>query len=227
MNHNEVLLKLQQLAESNDEYREFNARIINDPTVQYLGVRIPDLRRLAKKVAGGDWRKFLAENDWRVYELKTIAFLLPQCLSLNFDELFELYDSLIPWASSWANTDLLVVRNKNKVVAQNPAQSWRKIAKYLSSKNGWEVRIGLNLVMAHFLGDEHIDRVLAEIRKIDARYRHKVERGSVDYYVKMMLAWTLAEAAVRHRDKIEAVLPEIDPETVKFTAQKMRDSRRI
>jgi 3-methyladenine DNA glycosylase AlkD len=77
------------------------------------------------------------------------------------------------------------------------------------------------------LNDEYIDRVIAEIQKVDKRYQNRTERGTVEYYVKMMLAWTLAEAAINYRDIVEKVLEKIDDETAKMARQKMRDSRRI
>jgi hypothetical protein len=43
----------------------------------------------------------------------------------------------------------------------------------------------------------------------------------------MMLAWTLAEAAIKHRGRVEKILPKLDPETAKYAHQKMRDSYRI
>jgi L-arabinose isomerase len=43
---------LSELAAGNDEYAAFNRRIVNTKK-QVLGVRMPDLRRLAKRVAKG------------------------------------------------------------------------------------------------------------------------------------------------------------------------------
>jgi 3-methyladenine DNA glycosylase AlkD len=226
MKYEELLRKLQQLSKGNDEYWQFNARIVNDlDDAEFIGVRIPDLRKIAREIAKNDWRGFLRGNNWRIYEMKQIAFLLPSYLKLDFDEFFALYDELIPRASSWANTDALGL--KRDFLRENPAKSWEKITQYLDSENGWAVRIGLNLIFANFLNTENIDRVLAEITKVDARYREKAAKGSQNYYVKMMLAWTLAEAAVNFRAPVEEILPEIDAETEKYTRQKMRDSYRI
>jgi 3-methyladenine DNA glycosylase AlkD len=220
-----MITRLRQLAKGNDEYREFNARIVNDLAgVEFIGVRTPDLRKIAKEIAGNDWRAFLRDNNWQIYEMKQIAFLLPGYLKLDFDEFFALYDRLIPHASSWTNCDSLGL--KRRFLTENPAKAWARIGKYLDSQDAWAVRIGLNLVFANFLDDENIERTIAEIIKIDARYREKAPRGTLNYYVKMMLAWTLAEAAVKFRDRVEEI-PSIDSETAKYTRQKMRDSFRI
>jgi 3-methyladenine DNA glycosylase AlkD len=227
MSKDKLVVKLRRLAKGNDEYREFNARIVNDLAdgMEFIGVRVPDLRKIAKEIAGNNWRTFLRDNNWQIYEMKQIAFLLPSYLELDFDEFFALYDQLIPHASSWANCDTLGL--KRSFITENPAKSWARIGKYLDSPDAWAVRIGLNLVFANFLDDANIERVLAEIIKIDARYREKAPRGTLNYYVKMMLAWTLAEAATKFRDRVETILPKLDPETAKYTRQKMRDSYRI
>ncbi|GBR77014.1 DNA alkylation repair protein, partial [Candidatus Termititenax persephonae] len=220
-----IMERLNKLAKGNAEYRKFNARIINDATVKYIGVRTPDLKKIAREIAQADWQEFLKNNNWHIYEMKAVAFYLPQFLKLDFAEFFALYARLSPYASSWANCDCLGI--KKDFIRQNPVQSWRKIAEYLNSGNGWAVRIGLNLVFANFLDAENIDRTLAEIKKIDSRYHAEAQRGTLDYYVKMMLAWTLAEVAVKQRVKVENILPKLDRETAKYTKQKMRDSRRI
>jgi 3-methyladenine DNA glycosylase AlkD len=222
----ELVARFRKLAKGNDEYREFNSRIVNDLAgAEFIGVRTPDVRKIAKEIAGGDWRAFLRDNDWQIYEMKQIAFLLPNYLKLDFDELFALYGQLIPHASSWANCDL--VGRKHRCITENPAKSWAKISEYLNSKDAWAVRIGLNFVFTYFLDDANIEQVLAEIIKIDARYREKALRGTLNYYVKMMLAWTLAEAAINYRDKVETVLSKLDQETAKYAHQKTRDSRRV
>jgi 3-methyladenine DNA glycosylase AlkD len=216
--------KLCELARSDDKCREFNARIVNDldENVEFIGVRTPDLRKIAKELARGDWQGFLRDNDWCVFEMKQIAFLLPSYLKLDFEEYFAVIDGLISQASSWANCDALGCQ-----LAFDKRKIWGKISEYLGSDNGWEVRIGLNFAFSNFLDEENIERTLAAIQKIDARYREKASRGSLNYYVKMMLAWTLAEAAIKHRAKVEKTLLQLDPETAKYVRQKMRDSFRI
>lgn len=224
MTIDQVKKQLQELSVGNEKYREFMIRIVNDlDGVEFVGVRTPDLRKIIKELAKGDYKEFIKNNDWSVYEMKQIAFGMPNYLKeLPIDDFFEVIDMLAPHTSSWANTDALGLKlsyDKDKI--------WSKIESYLNSNDAWTVRIGLNFVFANMLDEDNIERTMSEIRKIDARYREKAKKGTLNYYVKMMLAWTLAEAAVSHREKVEEVLLELDSETAKYTRQKMRDSFRI
>jgi 3-methyladenine DNA glycosylase AlkD len=215
--------RLTKLAVGNEEYCKFNSRTINDTSVKYLGVRIPDLRKVAKELAKEDYWQLLQTNDWSIYEHKQIAFLLPSYLTkLDFEDFFAVIDFIIPFASSWANTDSLGVKLK-----YDHNQLRAKLDKYLSSNNGWEVRVGLNLMFSNLIGGSDFETSLKSIEKVDKRYHEKSPRGTLSYYVKMMLAWTLAEIAVKHREQVEVLLPRLDSETAKYTRQKMRDSFRI
>jgi len=228
MDINQIEINLREIA-SNDskseQYREFHKRIINDlEGLEIIGVRTPNLRKIAKEISKNDWQEFLNNNNWSIYEMKQITFLLPSYLkNLSLEEFFKVIDTLIPHTLSWANCDAL-----GSKLPYDKDKMWSILTKYLSSKDCWEVRIGLNFVFANYLKEQNIDKVLEEIMKIDLRYREKVKKGTLNYYyVKMMLAWLLAEAAVKHKNTIEEILPKIDLETAKYAKQKMRDSFRI
>lgn len=216
--------KLVELAVGNEEYCERNTRIVNDVLgISHLGVRIPELRKIAKELSKEDYFQFLRNNNWDIYEFKQIAFLLPSYLTgLGFEDFFVVMDFIIPFASSWANTDALGIKLK-----YDHGRLRAKLDNYLSSDNGWEVRIGLNLMFANLIGDADFETSLKSIEKVDKRYRRKSPRGTLDYYVKMMLAWTLAEIAVGHRGQVEGLLPGLDDETARYARQKMRDSFRV
>jgi 3-methyladenine DNA glycosylase AlkD len=217
MNQKKLVAKLQELSQGNDEYRRFHERIVNDATVQYLGVRMPELRQLAKEIAKGDWRQFLIENTWRTHEEKMLACIVPQYIRprLVLTELFSYFDEIAPHLSSWAMTDTLAM--KYPQISADLAESYKKIVQYVLSDNPWVIRLGIILLMANFLVDEYIDGVLILVKNIN----------SDEYYVKMAIAWLLAEVAVTYRDKAERAIEQVDDKTARYARQKMRDSRRI
>lgn len=217
MSSQRLLAKLQKLAKGNDEYRKFSVRIMNDPSIEYLGVRIPELRKLAREIGQGDWREFLLNNTWRTHEEKMLAMLLPKYIKpkLIWSELFSYFDEILPHLSSWAQTDTLAT--KYAQIQTNRTESYKWIVNYVIRDEPWTIRFGVILLQENFLDDEFIDGVLILMKNL----------RTDEYYVKMAVAWLLATAAVKYRDKVDKVLDQIDSETAKFTRQKMRDSRRV
>ena len=47
--YDDIVAKLSKLAEGNETYAEFNKRIVNTE-MPVIGVRVPDLRRLAREL---------------------------------------------------------------------------------------------------------------------------------------------------------------------------------
>ena len=47
--HDDIVMKLKKLAEGNEAYAAFNKRIVNTE-MSVVGVRVPDLRRLAREL---------------------------------------------------------------------------------------------------------------------------------------------------------------------------------
>ncbi|MCL1929657.1 DNA alkylation repair protein [Candidatus Saccharibacteria bacterium] len=217
MTNQEILASLQDLAEKDGKYREFIARVVKDETVDYLGVRVPDLRKLVREIAQGDWREFLINNTWRTHEEKMLTMMLPKYIrpKLVASELFSYFDEVLPHLSSWAQTDTLAT--KYTQIQASQTESYRVILDYIISDEPWTVRFGLILLQENFLNDEFIDGVLILVKNI--------ETG--EYYIKMAAAWLLATAAIKYRDKVEWALDNVDAEIAKFARQKMRDSRRV
>mgnify|MGYP000696524177 CR=1 FL=1 len=65
--------RLRELADPG--YREFHGRLLPG-TEDILGVRIPDLKRLAKEILKGDWREFLEHAEDGTYEERQLQGLV-------------------------------------------------------------------------------------------------------------------------------------------------------
>jgi len=212
-----LLNRLEQLAGGDEEYKNFIVRSANDQTVEYIGVRVPKLRTVAQEIAKDDWREFLRQNTWRTHEEKLLVCLLPKYIrpKLVLSELLSYFEEVTPYLSNWALTDTLAT--KYAQFQEDKQESYKKIVDYVLSDQMWIVRFGVVLLMNNFLDDEYIDGALILVKNVKTD----------EYYVKMAIAWLLAEASIRYQDKVERVLAQIDSETAKFARQKMRDSRRI
>ena len=213
----DVSFKIAKLAEGNESYAAFNQRIVNTK-MPVIGVRVPDLRRLARKLApnisAADISKLLtAQNESFDYVL--LCGLLITHARLDDQMAINLTKQYLPCVDSWAHIDIFVEKKRRFA-----GEVWWDFAlECLLSEAEFTVRYGVIALMTNFLDEARIDQVFAALRRI----KHD------GYYVKMALAWLYATTAVHFFDLTLAELENehIDAWTRNKTYQKMRESRRF
>ena len=213
----DVSFKIAKLAEGNESYAAFNQRIVNTK-MPVIGVRVPDLRRLARELAPGmsaaDISELLtAQNESFDYVL--LCGLLITHARLDDQMAIDLTKQYLPHVDSWAHIDVFVEKKRRFA-----GEVWWDFAlECLQNEDEFTVRYGVISLMTNFLDEAHIDQVFAVLRNV----KHD------GYYVKMALAWLYATAAVHFFDLTLAELENehIDAWTRNKSYQKMRESRRF
>jgi len=213
----DILDRLTDLAQGNETYATFNQRIVNTK-MPVVGVRVPDLRRLARGLAAGmsaaDISELLtAQNESFDYVL--LCGLLITHARLNDQTAIDLTKQYLPHVDSWAHIDIFVEKKRRFA-----GDIWWDFAlECLQSEAEFAVRYGVISLMTNFLDEAHIDQVFAALRNV----KHD------GYYVKMALAWLYATAAVHFFELTLAELENehIDAWTRNKAYQKMRESRRF
>lgn len=212
-----ILAKLTDLAQGNESYAAFNQRIVNTK-MPVIGVRVPDLRRLARKLApdmsAADISELLtAQNESFDYVL--LCGLLITHARLDDLVAIDLAKQYLPLVDSWAHIDVFVEKKRRFA-----GEVWWDFAlECLQNEAEFTVRYGVISLMTNFLDEAHIDQVFAALRRI----KHD------GYYVKMALAWLYATAAINFFELTLAELENghIDAWTRNKAYQKMRESRRF
>ena len=213
----DVSFKIAKLAEGNESYATFNQRIVNTK-MPVIGVRVPDLRRLARELAldmsAADISELLtAQNESFDYVL--LCGLLITHVRIDDQTAIDLTKQYLPHVDSWAHIDIFVEKKRRFA-----SELWWNFAlECLQSEAEFTVRYGVVSLMTNFLDEAHIDQVFAALRKVT----------SDGYYVEMALAWLYATAAVNFFEKTLAGLEnrQIDAWTRNKAYQKMRESRRF
>mgnify|MGYP001021604841 FL=1 len=213
----DVSFKIAKLAEGNESYATFNRRIVNTK-MPVIGVRVPDLRRLARELApdmsAADISELLtAQNESFDYVL--LCGLLITHVRIDDQTAINLTKQYLPHVDSWAHIDIFVEKKRRFA-----SEVWWNFAlECLQSEAEFTVRYGVVSLMTNFLDEAHIDQVFAALRKVT----------SDGYYVKMALAWLYATAAVNFFEKTLAELEnrQIDAWMRNKAYQKMRESRRF
>ena len=213
----DVSFKIAKLAEGNESYAAFNQRIVNTK-MPVIGVRVPDLRRLARELApdmsAADISKLLTVQN-ESFEYVLLCGLLITHVRINDQTAIDLTKQYLPRVDSWAHIDTFVEKKRRFA-----GEMWRDFAlECLQSEAEFTVRYGVVSLMTNFLDELHIDQVFAALRKVT----------SDGYYVKMALAWLYATAAVNFFELTLAELEKehIDAWTRNKAYQKMCESRRF
>ncbi len=198
------------------KYRDFQSKLITDiEQGSMIGVRTPELRKLAKSIARRkDIRIFLEDLPHKYFDENQLhAFVISGMK--DYDECLGKLERFLPYVDNWATCDQMSpkVFRKHREELLTPIRTW------IGSGETYKVRFGVGMLMEHYL-DEDFDPAYPEMA---AAIR------SDEYYVKMMVAWYFATALAKQYD---AVIPYIehqslDPWTHNKTIQKAVESYRI
>jgi 3-methyladenine DNA glycosylase AlkD len=198
------------------EYKNFQQKLI--PNVdKFLGVRSPKMKELAKEIAKGDYKGFLACSKDVFYEETMLCGLVIGNIKTSYDEVEGYIRGFVPRINNWAVCDsfcsALKIANKNKL------EVWTLLQEYIGSVREFELRFVIVMLMDYFIDDESIDNVLA----IYDRIEHD------GYYVKMAVAWALSMCFVKFEDITLAFLQNnrLDDFTYNKALQKIIESNRV
>lgn len=189
----------------------FCSTIYNSP-IPCLGVKIPQLRTLAKQLSLDE---ALQLPYGKLVEYNIVKGLCIVNSKLPFQQKTELLTDFASHIDSWATCDTCII----KVDKQNAKQYFDYFCQLTNSALPFCVRYGLVNIMRNYLCEEYMSKVLDIIAKV--KYGH--------YYVNMAVAWLIAELAVEYSDVAKQVLTQgvLPQDVVKYAKQKMRDSRRV
>ena len=177
-----------------EKYGEFQAKLL--PTVDpasIIGVRTPELRKLAKKMAKREEiGEFLGALPHQCFDENQLhAFILSEMK--DYEKCIEEVSRFLPYIDNWATCDQLSpkVFKKHRQELLNPVKIW------ICSDQTYTIRFAVGMLMEHFLNED-----------FDRAYPEMVSGiRSEEYYVNMMTAWYFATALAKQYD---AVLPYIE-----------------
>lgn len=209
----EIRQEIEQLAEN--DYKKFSASLL--PGVdKVLGVRLPQLRKLASRIAAGDWQHYLAaEPDY--FEEVMLQGMVIGAIKVTPEERLQYMADFIPKINSWSVCDSfcsgLKFTNKNQELV------WDFLQPYLHSGKEYQIRFAVIMMMDYYLTAAYIDSVLPLLDGV----------AHDGYYVKMAVAWALATALAKQPEKTWDYFQHhhLDADTWKKTIQKCLESRRI
>ena len=198
------------------EYRLFQSKLM--PTVDpacVIGVRIPDLRKLSRELAGTEQAAaFVRQLPHDYYEENNLHGLLIASMR-DYGETVAALESFLPHVDNWATCDLLHPRAFDKCPEALPDQLFR----WLQSDGTYTVRFAMGMLMSLYLDEAFRPRYADWVAGVK----------SEEYYVNMMAAWYFATALAKRWDDVFPYLTDhrLPVWTHNKAIQKAIESRRI
>ena len=198
-----------------------------------IGVKIPVLRTLAKRIAKGDYEMFLREFPEEYLEHQALkAFVLgyikvgPSC---DIHALLKLATDFVPSIHDWMVNDAFC--QTFAIARKYPDEVYVWLMQYVNAgqpsdsesdfdpSGEYPQRVVAVLLMSHFLNDNYYEKVLDILPKL----KHD------GYYTKMGVAWAVATAYAKYPEATKVLLDKhvLDTWVHNKAIQKMIESYRV
>ena len=207
----------ERLAEcADDKYSEFQSKLVpNIPKKTILGVKSPEMKRIAKEIKGTEEaEKFLKKLPHKYYEENLVHFFLVAMIK-DFDECVKAVETFLPYVDCWPVCD----QSSPKVFTKNHDKLLPLIKKWIASDHVYTCRFGIRMLMNEFLRDDFKPEYLEWVAKVKGE----------DYYINMMVALYFATALAKQYDESVVYIEKhrLDPWTHKKAIQKAVESFRV
>lgn len=192
------------LNEKEEEYRKFSASLL--PNVNnVLGVRLPKLRKFAKELVKQDYESFL-EHACIYLEETMLQGMLIGLLKEDVKTKLGRIKKFMPKIDNWSVCDSFCC--SLKFTKDNGELVWGFISPLTKSKQEYEVRFALVMMLNYFIDEDYIGRVLEWTANV-------IHEG---YYAKMAAAWALSICYVKFPEKTTEVLKDLKDNEIKTKA---------
>ena len=201
---------------ADEEYKKFHGSLCPG-TNNIIGIRVPKLRMLAKEISKESWREYLqnAKNDY--YEDVMLQGMVIGLAKMELQQRLDYIKKFVPKIDNWAVCDVTCAGFK--FVKKHPQEVWRFLRIYLKSKEEFEIRFGVVMLLDFYITEEYIQEVLKILNEI-------THEG---YYVKMAVAWAISSCYIKFPNETMKLLinNKLDTFTYNKALQKIVESYRV
>lgn len=198
------------------DYQKFSSALI--PTINnILGVRLPELRKIAKKIAKGDWHTYLEIAQDEYFEEVMLQGMVLGYIKTDIEEILSQVALFVPKIDNWSVCDSFCTGLK--FTKENKAHVWKFIQPYFFSEKEFEVRFGIVMILNYYIDTKYIDRVLTLLDSV----KHE------GFYAKMAVAWAISICYIKIPDTTMEYLKNntLDDFTYNKALQKITESYRV
>ena len=213
LNYKKLVTYLNNLSDNN--YKKFNKKLI---TTKYkmIGIRVPIIRNIAKKISKTDIISFLNIVKSNSYEEVLLEGIVISYIK-DIDISIKYFNKFIKKIDNWALCDISI--SSMKIVNNYKDKYFIQIKKYLNSKDEFIVRVGIVLLLNYYIDSKYIDSIFILIDNINRE----------EYYINMAIAWLVSICFIKYRKKTYNYLKrnKLNKFTYNKSIQKIIESYRV
>lgn len=203
-------------AKQDIKYRDFQAPLFpNIDKERMIGVRTPELKKLAKELFGSELaNKFIETLPHQYFDENQLhAFIIS--FIKDFKTCLKEVERFLPYIDNWGTCDQL----SPKVFAKHKEELVVDIKRWIKSKHTYTVRFAIGMLLGLYLDESFKEDYLELVGGIK----------SEEYYINMMIAWYFATALAKQYDSTIKYIEDkqLDPWVHNKTIQKAVESYRI
>ena len=169
------------------KYRDFQAPLFpNINKEKMIGVRTPDIKKLAKELYGSETaNKFIETLPHEYFDENQLHVFIISLIK-DYNQCLKEVERFLPYIDNWGTCDQL----SPKAFAKHKDELIIPIKKWIKSKHTYTVRFAIGMLLALYLDDSFKEEYLELVSKVK----------SDEYFINMMIAWYFATALVKQWD---------------------------
>lgn len=201
---------------SKDNIVAYVKRVVPDAK-PVIGVALPKLRTIAKRIVKDDWRTFLTDCPDEYFEQQILKAYVIGYANADIEEMLMYADAFVLKIKDWAVNDAFCASFKIALGHRERVYQW--LMDYAEKEDAFLQRMAAVMLMTYFLDDTYILKVFHVMDKL----KHE------GYYTKMAVAWCVATAFAYYPKETMEYLNnnQLDKWIYNKAIQKMLESFRI
>ena len=199
-----------------EKYREFHSSLVLNSKYEMIGIRLPIMRDIAKKISQSNIEEFLKYAQDNYYEEVMIQGLV---ISYIKDEkiFYNYFKEYVKKIDNWALCDSFC--NSIKIVKKHEEKYFQEAIKMAGNESEFISRVGFVMILNYFISKENLNVIFDTLNKIQ----------SEKFYINMAEAWLICEMYIKYPEETKSFIKKnnLNKFTQNKAISKIHDSYRV
>jgi len=198
------------------KYKEFHSSLVLNSKYEMIGIRVPIMRDIAKKIANNDIEGFLRYAQDKYYEEVMIQGLVISHIK-DEEEFYKHFQNYVSKIDNWALCDSFC--SSIKIVRKYEEKYFKEAIKMSLNEAEFKSRVGIVMILNHFINKGNLNDIFDTLNKIQ----------SDKFYINMAEAWLLCEIYIKYPKETKDFLKKnnLNKFTQNKAISKIHDSYRV